>query len=149
MASTTTPNSKAARSALPPGGLLVSQNGKEVFRMAPDGSQSDQTPGTVQRASSVQPVGTKSRSTQTSLLKRVEPDYPQDALRQKIQGAVVLRVQIRTDGTVQDVQALSGPQLLSAASIDAVKQWKFRAPRVGGRPAESETTVTLNFRLPQ
>jgi len=140
---------KQGRAAVPPGGLLVTQNGKEVFRLAPEGDRSARQTGPVQHASAVQSIETSSAQSQTSLLKRVEPVYPQDALEQKIQGTVVLQIEIGADGLVKNVQALRGPALLSNASIDAVKQWKFRAARRNGRPAESETTVTLNFRLPQ
>jgi outer membrane biosynthesis protein TonB len=36
-----------------------------------------------------------------------------------------------------------------AASTDAVKQWRFKPRTVKGRSVEMQTTVTLNFRLPQ
>lgn len=139
---------------VPPGGLVVSENGREVFRVAPKGEYStaaDHAVG-VNRASSVEPEGVMQLSpgaAESDLLQRVEPDYPEAAREQNIQGTVVLCVHIAADGTVQDVQVLSGPALLAEASTDAVKQWKFKPRLVKGSPVEMQTTVTLKFRLPQ
>lgn len=88
-------------------------------------------------------------SADSSLLYRVEPDYPEAARRQNIQGSVVLEVRIGADGSVQDVRVASGPPLLAQAASDAVKQWKFKPHLVNGSPVEMQTMVTLNFRLPQ
>jgi TonB family protein len=160
------PSSGAARatgSILPPGSLLVYDNGREVFRMPPTvghekaanaGSRSkDRAEGTeVQRASGVEPAGIlklPAEVAEGSLLHRVEPDYPEEARRQRIQGAVVLDVQIDPDGSVQQVTLVSGLPLLAQAATGAVKQWRFEPRSVNGRPAEMQTRITLNFRLPQ
>lgn len=84
-----------------------------------------------------------------SLLRRVELEYPADARQQKIQGTVVLDVKIGGDGAVQDLKILSGPPELADAAMNAVKQWRFKPRRVNGQPTPMQTTVTLNFRLPQ
>ncbi len=83
------------------------------------------------------------------MLYRVEPEYPEDARRQGIEGAVVLDVRIGGDGAVQNAQLVSGPPELAQASIGAVKQWRFQPRRVNGRGAPMQTRVTLNFKLPQ
>lgn len=137
---------KKGNESVPPGGLLVYENGKEVFRMMP--AQSLQAPG-VERASSVEPLKLSPAAAEGSLLHRVEPEYPEDARQQKIQGAIVLDVHIGSDGAVQDMQLVSGPPELAQASTDAVKQWRFKPRKVNGHPAEMQTRVTLNFRLPQ
>jgi TonB family protein len=80
-----------------------------------------------------------------NLVVRIEPEYPAAALQQNVQGAVVLRVRVSPDGTVEDVQTASGaPQLVDAATT-AVKQWKFRPHLVNGSPVPMQTEVTLNF----
>ena len=83
-----------------------------------------------------------------SLLRRVEPKYPDEARLRHVQGTEILDVQIGTDDKVQDVQVVSVPPLLAQASTDAIKQWRFKTRRVNGHPAEMQTQVTLNFRLP-
>ena len=106
----------------------------------------------VQRASSAEPdqePEVSQASAEGSLLRRVEPQYPENALQQRIQGSVVLVLHIGADGAVQDVDTVSGPPELLAAAVDAVKQWRFQPRLFSGHPAPMQTKVTLNFRLPQ
>jgi TonB family protein len=145
------PGKAAARSipSLPPeGSLLVYENGKEVFRLTPGASAG---PKEVHRAS-VAPeeiVELSTEAAEGSLLNRVEPQYPEEARQQQIQGAVVLEVRIAPDGSVQEVTVLSGPLLLAQAATGAVKQWRFKPRLVNGRPVEMQTRITLKFQLPR
>jgi TonB family protein len=138
---------------IPPGSLQVFENGKEVFRLpaSPSRATAPEQGTGIQRAASVEPevVELSPAAAEGSLLHRVEPEYPEDARQQRVQGAVVLDVRIGGNGSVQDVQVVSGAPPLAQASTDAVKQWRFKPRRVNGRPAEMQTRVTLNFRLPQ
>jgi len=86
---------------------------------------------------------------EANLLSRVEPEYPEEARLNNIRGLVVLDVRARRDGSVEQVKLMSGQPLLAAAAIAAVKQWRFKPQLVKGQPVAIETTVTLNFRLPQ
>jgi len=142
------------RAAAPAGGLLVFENGKEVFRMPPSQGQGEPpatAQETVERASSVAPekvVDLSPAAAQDSLIHRVEPDYPEQARDAQVQGAVVLDVRIGQDGTVQDLKLVSGEPLLADAAMAAVRQWRFKPRSVNGEPVEMQTHVTLNFRLP-
>jgi TonB family protein len=138
-----------AKESFPPAGsLLVYENGKEVFRLLPS---EEVEGGEVQRASAVEPAGTVELSpdaAEGSLLHRVEPEYPEEARQQRIQGAVVLNVRIGRDGAIQDVKLVSGQAVLANAAIAAVKQWRFKPRMVNGKPVPMQTKVTLNFRVP-
>jgi protein TonB len=81
------------------------------------------------------------------LVKKVNPDYPKDARKQRIQGVVALRVRINTTGDVTDATLISGHPALAQAAIDAVKQWKYKPSLLNGQPAEVETQVVVNFTL--
>ena len=150
---------KRNKKAIAPGSLLVFENGREIYRVPPSGNETGQGESSsselgsgVQRASSEEPdkvVDLPPAAAEGSLLHRVEPQYPEDARQQQIQGAVVLEVQIGGDGAVQSVQTISGPAELAQAAIDAVKQWRFKPHLVDGRPTPMQTRITLNFRLPQ
>jgi protein TonB len=83
-----------------------------------------------------------------SLLRRVEPEYPEQAMQKQIQGSVVLEVRIDPEGLVQGIKVVSGQPILADAAMAAVKQWRFKPQLVSRRPAEMQTTITLNFRLP-
>jgi TonB family protein len=82
-----------------------------------------------------------------SLLHRVEPTYPEEALKQKAEGLVVLGATIGPDGTVQQLQPLSGPDVLSRAAVDAVKWWRFEPYKFNGQPTQVRTTIEVDFRL--
>jgi protein TonB len=130
--------------------LLVYENGKEVFRMPP-AAQGDSASGSengVERAAELEPAGTAADIAEGSVLHRVEPEYPEAARQQRMQGPVVLDVRIGRDGSVQDVNVVSGQRVLADAAIAAVKQWRFK-PRVQqGQPVEMQTRVTLSFKMP-
>ena len=135
------------------GGLIVYENGKEIFHMAPaaGGSERIGNDGISMPASAVKGAGIYELppdAAEGSVLYRVEPDYPETARQQKIQGTVVLDVWARPDGSVRSVSLLSGERSLSEAAISAVKQWKFRPHLIKGEPMEMRTQVTLNFKLP-
>lgn len=81
------------------------------------------------------------------LITKVAPEYPAAARDQRIQGAVVLAVIIDREGSVSNIQLISGHPLLAPAAIDAVKQWKYKPYLLNGEPVEIETQVTVNFSL--
>ena len=132
----------------PAGGLLVYEDGKEIFRMMPGANGIRTDEGGVQRASAVEPAGFAA-APEGSVVYRVEPEYPKAARRLGMQGAVALDVRIGRDGAVQDVRVASGERLLADAAIAAVKQWKFKPRLVQGKAVEMESRVTLYFRMPE
>jgi TonB family protein len=83
-----------------------------------------------------------------NLVYRVEPDYPEEARRQGVQGPVVLDLHISKDGLVQGVDPVSGQPLLAQAATAAVKQWRFRTRYVNGNEVEMQARITLHFALP-
>jgi protein TonB len=64
-----------------------------------------------------------------------------------IQGTVVLHAVIGKDGQVQGLQVVSGHPMLSAAAINAVKQWRYKPYMLNGQPVEIDTNITVNFTL--
>jgi TonB family protein len=74
----------------------------------------------------------------------VKPVYPPEANEKSIEGTVVLEVTMDAAGTVTDVRALKGHELLVPAAIDAVRQWRFEP--LPGMPTRI-MTVTVRFRL--
>jgi TonB family protein len=81
------------------------------------------------------------------LIKKVEPEYPQEARDQRIQGAVVLQIEISEAGDVKDARLISGHPLLAPPAIEAVKQWKYKPYLLNGEPVQVETRVTVDFGL--
>lgn len=81
------------------------------------------------------------------LVSKVAPVYPDGARVAHIQGSVIVHAIVSKDGTVGDLQLVSGPPELAASAIDAVKQWRFRPYLLNGRPVEVETQFQVNFVL--
>ena len=77
----------------------------------------------------------------------VAPVYPEVARRAGIEGNVILRVFISSDGRVTDSKVLSGPPILARAAADAVRQWQYQALRMNGQPVNVVTTLIVSFRL--
>jgi TonB family protein len=84
---------------------------------------------------------------QQKLVTRVAPDYPDVARQAGVEGTVTLRVEIGQDGTVQDIETISGPPLLARAAEEAVAQWRYVPTLVDGNPVNVVTTVSLEFHL--
>jgi TonB family protein len=80
-----------------------------------------------------------------NLISNVVPVYPEDAKAQHVQGVVVLRARISKEGTVKDVQVISGPPPLIVSAIDAVRQWKYKPYLLNGEPTEVDTTININY----
>ncbi len=141
----------------PAGGLTIYENGKEVFRQAPQVPQIETpavTPNNAGAANSASGVAGQTGAYQLPwqeaeklLEHRVEPDYPEPARLQQIQGDVVLEVRAAPDGSVQNVSLVSGHPLLADAAVAATKQWHFKPYRINGKPVAMQTRVVLNFRL--
>ncbi len=87
------------------------------------------------------------RVAEANLIHDVAPQYPPEAGRARIEGAVVLMAVIGRDGSVQDVRVESGLPLLAQAAIDAVKQWRYRPYLLNGEPVEVDSRITINFTL--
>jgi TonB family protein len=77
----------------------------------------------------------------------VPPNYPLLARQMKVQGAVNLQALISREGTIQELQILSGPSILAAAAREAVRQWRFKPYLQNGQPVETQARITVNFTI--
>jgi periplasmic protein TonB len=84
---------------------------------------------------SVQPGGT--------LLHRTSVRYPAEAVKNRIEGVVVVSLSLNADGTVSDARILSGPDELRRTVLESVLQWHYL------REASGVVQATIEFRLPE
>ena len=82
-----------------------------------------------------------------SLLKKVSPAYPPIAKTAHVSGTVVLHAIIAKDGSIQELQFVSGPPLLMQSAMEAVKEWRYRPTTLNGQPVEVDTTIDVVFSL--
>lgn len=83
---------------------------------------------------------------QKLLVHRVEPVYPAEARKQRMQGVIALNVVVGRDGSIIRMRPLNGPDILAQAAMDALRWWKFEPYRLNGEPAVVETTLAVEFR---
>jgi len=83
------------------------------------------------------------------LIKRITPVYPATAQAANIQGKVRFTATIGKDGTIQNLQPISGPPVLIPAATDAVKKWVYQPMMLNGEPTEVITQIEVNFALRQ
>ena len=81
------------------------------------------------------------------LLYRVEPLYPRAAREQRVEGTVMVHLQVGTDGRVRSSRELSGPAPLVPAALAAVREWRFIPALLNGQPIDSEKDVSIEFQL--
>ena len=82
------------------------------------------------------------------LLQKVTPSYPEQALKARVEGAVILQAWIGKDGSIRDLKLVDGSLLLGRAAVEAVRQWRYKPYLRNGVAVEAQTYVTVNFRLP-
>lgn len=83
------------------------------------------------------------------VISQPRPKYPAEAKAARIQGVVKLVANIAKDGTVKDLNVISGHPLLVPAALEAVKQWVYQPTLLNGSPTEVETEIDVNFTLAQ
>ena len=81
------------------------------------------------------------------MVRQIQPMYPQIAKTAHVQGTVILHAIIAKDGSVQELQYISGPALLMRSAMDAVHQWKYQPTLLNGEPVEVDTTISVVFTL--
>jgi len=129
----------------PPQGVAGDQPGG-IPPEPPEGIVSS-TPGQQTHTSIPNRVRIASTTIEQRLRHKVAPDYPAQAKAQHIEGRVVLRIVIDKQGTVANIQLISGHPILAPAAIDAVKQWKYDPYLLNNQPVEVETQVMVIFTL--
>lgn len=80
-------------------------------------------------------------------ISRAGPAYPEEAQRQRVEGIVRLRALVGKDGAVENVEVMSGPPVLAAAAVSAVRQWRYKPTLLGEQAIEVAEDVTIVFRL--
>lgn len=78
-----------------------------------------------------------------TLIKTVEPEYPETLKRLNIRGTVRLQITISPKGNVEGVELLGGNPILGDAAIAAVKQWVYSA---GHSRTVNEVTIPFDAR---
>ncbi|HIF9078460.1 TPA: energy transducer TonB [Photobacterium damselae] len=85
-------------------------------------------------------------------LYRVEPRYPERALKQGAEGYVVLQFTIDTQGRPSDISVVEAKprRLFERDAMRALRKWKYQAKVIDGQAVEQPgQTVKLEFKINQ
>jgi hypothetical protein len=77
-----------------------------------------------------------------NLIRKTPPQRPADT---QVTGEVRLTAIIGRDGTIQNLQLISGPPPLVDAALQAVETWLYKPTLLNGSPVEVVTTITVRF----
>lgn len=82
------------------------------------------------------------------LLWKVDPDYSDPARAAKVQGIVVLRIEIDQAGQIHDMRVDQSLGLgLDEKAMEAVRRWRFRPGMRDGKAVATSGLVEVHFRL--
>jgi protein TonB len=83
------------------------------------------------------------------LIRKIVPAYPLLAKQARVSGTVRLTGVIAKDGSIEQLQVVSGNPLLVPAALAAVKQWLYRPTFLNGQPVEVIAPIDVIFTLSQ
>ncbi len=92
-------------------------------------------------------IAVSAKVAQAKLIKQVNPKFPPEMHKERVQGIVRMHVIISTEGAVKQVDVLSGDPKLAQLSVDAVRQWLYKPMLLNGEPVEVETTVDIIYTI--
>lgn len=80
--------------------------------------------------------------------KKVDPCYPSEGQKERVEGVVVIYGVVRADGRVQDAVVMRGLSAkIDQAALEAFSRSVFQPARKSGRPVDIEVLVEIPFRL--
>lgn len=86
--------------------------------------------------------------TQPVPIKKVEPEYSEEARRARANGTVVVYVEIGPDGKPHNMRVAQRFGLgLDEKALEAVSKWLFRPGTRNGKPVTVSATIAVSFRL--
>jgi TonB family protein len=81
------------------------------------------------------------------LIKQVDPIYPEEARRARVEDVVIMEATTDIYGRVVGIKVLRGIPPLDQAAVAAVKQWVYEPMVVDGKPKGVTFTVAVRFTL--
>lgn len=79
---------------------------------------------------------------------KVEPEYSDEARKVRLQGSVLIAIDIGDDGKVSNIRVLRALGLgLDEKAIEAVAKWQFKPARKDGRAITYPAAIEVHFQL--
>ena len=134
--------------------------GANVFSNDPQPALSSSAPAATEKTEGKKPESSEAKLETVSaesicdeitppvVVEKINPTYPPEARVEKVMGMVIVETVITEEGVVDDIRVLESPDdRLSAAAVEAVRQWLFKPALCDGQPVAVYYNLTVNFRL--
>jgi len=122
-----------------------------ILTAAPEPPKPAPVPRAVERPKPAEPVYERHKVggvvREPKLIFRVDPRYPDIAVKTGISGVVRLVGVIGVDGRIRELSVVSGNPLLAPAALTAVRAWVYQPTLLNGDPIEVETEIVVTFKL--
>jgi TonB family protein len=88
--------------------------------------------------------------TPPEIVRQVEPEYTAEARSRRLEGVVILYVEVNANGVPENVKVVRSldAELDKKAAL-AVQQWRFKPAIKNGKPVTVSAQVDVQFRLPR
>jgi TonB family protein len=77
------------------------------------------------------------------------PGYPRPGDRRGLAETIRVRATIGQLGQVLEVKFLSGSASLLPATLEAIREWRYRPTLLDKKPVQAQQDITIEFRPPQ
>lgn len=77
----------------------------------------------------------------------IRPIYPAIAIAAHVEGKVIVEAVISKVGAIESLHVVSGPEMLRASAMDAIRAARYQPYKLNGEPTDVQTTITVNFRI--
>jgi TonB family protein len=85
---------------------------------------------------------------QPRVIYKVDPQYTEDARRDKIAGPVTLSLVVGADGLAHDISIVQPLDPgLDVKAAEAIEKWRFAPGMLNGEAVAVQATIVVNFRL--
>jgi TonB family protein len=82
------------------------------------------------------------------IIYKVDPEFSEEARKNKWQGTVVLKVVVGVDGKTHEISVLRSLGMgLDEKAVEAARLWRFDPGMKDGRPVPVEVNMEINFHL--
>lgn len=87
-------------------------------------------------------------TTYPAVIRKVDPEYSEEARKAKYSGTVILSVEVGTDGRASHAKIVKSLGLgLDEKAIEAIGKWRFRPGTKDGKPVSMPVDLEMTFRL--
>jgi protein TonB len=78
-----------------------------------------------------------------------DPQYTEKAIEREVQGTMVVRCVVTTEGKVYGCRVLKSLPFMDRAVIDALERRRYKPATLGGKPVEVNYNFKITLRLPE